>query len=137
MSEEKKPEVSKVEQIRRLRSWIPAKEVQIRQVEKAIETQELYDKQLRVDLDSGFFIKQKKKEIAEQMSDGSTKLKELELGMLEMEIKAGFLKRQSEIIMEDLKLKLDMENRAVEDVKKKITLIERNNKVEVGEKKDE
>ena len=126
------------EQVKTLRSWLLPKEIQIREAQKLIGAQELYTKHLKEDIDSGFLIKQKKKEISEQMTDQARKLKELELAMLEKELDFGFLLKQADIIMEDLKNKLTLETSAVEEITKKITLIERNHKVEVKEeKKDE
>lgn len=121
----------KEQNIKSLKSWLRPKQVQIRELEKSIEAQELYIKQLKEDLDSGFLIKQKEKEIAEQLTDPSKNLKELELEMLKKEIEFGFSLKQSIIILEDLKIKLKLDEDNLEEIKKKITQAERNHNVEI------
>lgn len=126
-------EISREQNIKNLRGWILPKEVVIRGLYKTMEAQELYIKNLNEDLESGFFIKQKRKEIKEQITDGSKKLKELELEMLKLELDFGFLPKQANIIMEDLKEKIKLEENALIDIKKKIIKAERNHKIELTE----
>ena len=107
---ERNEKIGREQNIKNLRGWIMPKEIVIRKLYKTMEAQELYIKNLNEDLESGFFIKEKRKEIAEQITDGGKKLKELELEMLKLELDFGFLTKQSNIIMEDLKEKITQED---------------------------
>ncbi len=81
------------------------------------------------------YIKQQRKEIAEQRSESSKKIMELELERIQRDLESNYYQKKAQIVLDGLKEELVKEEKILEDIKKKITLAERNHKVEIEEEK--
>ena len=119
-------------QIRSLRSWIEPKEVQIHNYKQNIELQKLVMKQSNENIKNGWFIKEKKKAIIEAQNDFTRKLAEFDLETLEADIKNEFVGQVDKYKLEELELKLSVEETQLKEIKKKITILERNGSVETS-----
>jgi len=126
----------KQEQIRKLKSWIPAKEVQIQETKQQVQSQEFLIKQIDENVKFGFYIKQQEKNIAEQTSPSSKKLHELELERIKRDLDNSYYQQKAQFVLDGLKANLESEEKILEGIKKKITMVERNYKVDLEDKKD-
>ena len=123
-------EQTKQNQIKNMRSWIGPKEVQVHNYKQSIELQKLAMKQSKENVKDGWFIKEKKKAILEAESDFTRKLAEFDLKAFEADIKNGFIGQIDQIKLEELELKLSVEEKQLKEMQKQITMLERNGKIE-------
>lgn len=129
----------KEQEIKKLRSWLSPKEVVVQEIKQQIQSQELLIKQIDENINQGFYLKQQQKEIAEQTNEASKKLHELELERINRDIESGYYEQKAKLVLEGLKDGLNKEEEIINGIRKKLTMIERNHKVEVEPKgeKDE
>lgn len=113
-------------QIKSLRSWIGPKEVQIHNYKQSIELQKLVMKQSKENVKDGWFIKEKKKAILEATNDFARKIAEFDLKTLEADIKNEFVGQVDKLKLEELELKLSIEEIQLKEIKKKILILGRN-----------
>jgi hypothetical protein len=117
------------EQAKIIRTWIQPKEVIIHTLNQKIETVELQIKHNLENISNGHFIKEQMKIIVEQESEYNKKLQEFELEKLESDIKNGFLTRQSEMALAELKAQLETEELQLVEIRKSVVMAERNHDV--------
>lgn len=134
MTEEKNqltPE-KRQEQIKNLKSWIEPKETQVHAIEQAIETKELAIKHIEDNIKGGWYLKQANKNIKEARTDLERKRAEFQLEQTKVDLEKGFLGREDKLMLEDLQMQLKIEKDAVEGIKKKITMLQRNHNLDEG-----
>jgi hypothetical protein len=124
------------QQIKNLRSWIIPKEVQIHILKQNIELQELILKHKEINIKDGWLIKEKEKNILEARTDFERKIAGFELATKESDIKNGFEGQLEKFKLEELKIQLDIEQKGLEGIKRKIKILERNGKIEAETTKD-
>ena len=114
--------------IQNLKTWIGPKLIQIRELECNIEVQKVMNRQIKENVENNFYIHQKEKEIKEQQNTPNKQLKELELERLKRDLESGFYEKKAALELENLEVLYRLEQDALEDIKKKIKLMERNHK---------
>ena len=118
----------KQDQINNLRSWIEPKEVQIHTIKQNMELQKLILKHSKENVKGGWFIKQKKKEVKEARTGYERKIAEFGLRTIKADIEKGFIGQLEIFKLEELEIQLQIEEKTLNELKKKITMIERNHK---------
>lgn len=118
----------KQEQIKNLRSWIEPKEVQIHTLEQNIELEKLIIKHSNENVKDGWFIKQKRKKVKEARTELERKVAEFELETLESDLEKGFIGQLEVFKLEELESQLQIEEKTLKELKRKIILLERNYK---------
>ena len=114
--------------IKSLTTWVGPKLIQIRELECNIEVQKVMNRQIKENVENNFYIHQKEKEIKEQQNTPNKQLKELELERLKRDLESGFYEKKAALELENLEVLYRLEQDALEDIKKKIKLMERNHK---------
>lgn len=117
------------EQAKIIRTWIQPKEVVIHTLKQKIETVELQLKHSNENISNGHFLKEQMKIIVEQESEYNKKLQEFELEKLKSDINNGFLTRQSEMALKELKSQLETEELQLVEIRKSVVKAERNHDV--------
>jgi len=114
--------------IKSLTTWVGPKLIQIRELECNIEVQKVMNRQIKENVENNFYIHQKEKEIKEQQNTPNKQLKELELERLKRDLESGYYEKKAALELENLEVLYRLEQDALEDIKKKIKLMERNHK---------
>lgn len=115
----------------KLRTWIAPKEVQIHTLRQSIDLTRFQLEQMETNISGGWFVKQKEKEVKEAKTDFERKIKEVELEQLVSDIEKGFIGKMQNLKLQELELNLSIEEQSLVDLKKRITMAERNHKIPV------
>lgn len=124
------------EEIKKLRSWLSPKEVQIQSIKYSIQGQELLIKTIKDKKESGFFLKHADKEISEQITRLTIEEKNIEKERITRDLAYGYYTKLADIELRKLQEKLKMEENIINGVHDKITKLSRNHKVEKSQDKE-
>lgn len=124
------------EEMKILRGWIAPKQIQIHEINQEIETQELLIKQTKENIESGFYLKQANKDIAEQITKFTIEAKKLEKERLIRDMENNYYVQKQDIQLRTLQGDLKIEQNILEGINDKITKLSRNHKVEKSQDKE-
>lgn len=117
------------EQAQKLKTWVKPKELEIYTLKQSIESAELRIKHAEESVKGGWFVLQAKNKIREATNDLQRKSEEFELEKIEADIKNGFVGRADRMVLEDLKIRLKIDEDSLVLIKKNIIKAERNHDI--------